>query len=98
MTAICSSGDSNGMEDPIKSTCYARNNMTTKEPKTCSDGVLGGEPKPEASEEVGARRIRRGGHGLEVSPGSMFDQAVANGDCIGGSGGGIRSCWRVNGG
>ncbi|KAJ6330543.1 hypothetical protein OIU76_009189 [Salix suchowensis] len=28
----------------------------------------------------------------------MFDQAVANGDFIGGSGGGIRSCWRVNGG
>lgn len=85
------------MEDPIKSTCYARNNMTTKEPKTCSDGILGGEPKPEASEEV-ARRICRGGHGLEVSPGSMFDKAVANGNFIRGCGGGIRRCWRVNGG
>ncbi|KAL3586618.1 hypothetical protein D5086_013485 [Populus alba] len=88
---------SNGMEDPIKSTCYARNNMTTKEPKTCSDGILGGEPKPEASEEV-ARRISRGGHGLEVSPGSMFDKAVANGNFIRGCGGGIRRSRRVNGG
>lgn len=30
----------------------------------------------------------RGGHGLEVGPGGLFDEAVANGDFVSGVGGG----------
>lgn len=47
---------------------------------------------------MGARGIRRGGHGLEVSPGSLLNKAVADGNFIGGSGVGSSRCWGVNGG
>lgn len=54
----------------------------------------GGELEAEAAEEVWARWAGGGGHGLEVGPGGLLNEAVANGDFVagvvgGGSGGGI---------
>ena len=47
---------------------------------------------------MGARGIRMGGHGLKVSPGSLLNKAVADGNLIGRSGGGSSVCGGVNGG
>lgn len=43
-----------------------------------SDDVLGGESEPEAAEEPWAGGARGGGHGLEVGPGGLLHQAVAD--------------------
>lgn len=52
-------------------------------------GEAGGEPEAETAEEVGwAGGARGGGHGLEVGPGGLFDQAVADRNLVPGGGGG----------
>lgn len=49
----------------------------------------GGESVAEAAEEVWAGWAARGsGHGLEVGPSGLLDEAVANGDMVGRAGGG----------
>ncbi|KAM1093541.1 hypothetical protein ACFX2B_008535 [Malus domestica] len=58
------------------------------------EGEAGGELEAEAAEEVWARWAGGGGHGLEVGPGGLLNEAVANGDFVagvvgGGNGGGI---------
>lgn len=58
------------------------------------DDVLGGETEPEAAEEAGAGGAGGGGHGLEVGPGGLLHEAVADGDLGGGpaaGGGGVDS-------
>jgi hypothetical protein len=55
----------------------------------CEVGEAGGEAEAEAAEKVGwAGGARGGGHGLEVGPGGLFDQAVADRDLGPGGGGG----------
>lgn len=53
------------------------------------EGDAGGELEPEAAEQVWAGRVACGGHGLEVGPGGLLDEAVADGDLVPGAGGGV---------
>lgn len=50
-------------------------------------GEAGGAFEPDATEQVWAGWAGGGGHGLEVGPGGLLDEAVADGDLVAGGGG-----------
>ncbi|KAI7991855.1 hypothetical protein LOK49_LG12G01917 [Camellia lanceoleosa] len=76
----------NGSEEVIEGSGYG----TGEEAEEGGEGIVeevGGDFGAEAAEEVAAAGARRGGHGLEVGPGGLFDEAVADGDLVAGLGG-----------
>lgn len=86
----------NGSEEVIEGSGYG----TREEAEEEGEGIVeevGGDFGAEAAEEVAAAGARRGGHGLEVGPGGLFDKAVADGDLVAGLGGG-RGGGRIHGG
>ncbi|KAI8017036.1 hypothetical protein LOK49_LG04G02607 [Camellia lanceoleosa] len=75
----------NGSEEVIAGSGYG----TGEEAEEEGEGIVeevGGDFGAEAAEEVAAAGARRGGHGLEVGPGGLFDEAVADGDLVAGLG------------
>ena len=80
--------DPNRSQNPVEDSGYDPSNRAEE----IGDGALGeiaGESGPEAVEEVVAGRGgRRGGHGLEVGPGGLLDEVVADGDLAASAAGG----------
>ncbi|KAF7818832.1 putative HVA22-like protein g [Senna tora] len=73
------------IEYPVENPGYTRNEMVKEEVETSSERIRAG---PKVAEEGGARWAGRGsGHGLEVSPSGLLDEAVANRDLVARSGG-----------
>lgn len=74
-----------------------RDYSPSDESETIGDRISGGEAEADTVEKIRAGGIGRGGHRLEVSPGGLLNEAVADRDFVAGvrGGGGGR---RVDGG
>lgn len=56
----------------------------SEEAEERDEGPAAGDRGPKAAEEVVAGGARGGGHGLQVCPGRLLDEAVADGDFVAG--------------
>lgn len=68
-------------EQPVNGAGQRRKNAAVDEVEESDDVGVAGESKAESAEEAAAAGgVGGGGHGLEISPGGLFHEAVADED------------------